>query len=34
MSAEEAERLLDPASYLGANDQLIDRALVAHGRGR
>jgi 3-carboxy-cis,cis-muconate cycloisomerase len=31
VSAEEADRLLDPASYLGANDQLIDRALAAHG---
>jgi 3-carboxy-cis,cis-muconate cycloisomerase len=34
MSAEEADRLLDPASYLGATDQLIDRALAAHGRAR
>jgi adenylosuccinate lyase len=30
LSAEEAERLLDPATYLGATDQLIDRALSAH----
>jgi 3-carboxy-cis,cis-muconate cycloisomerase len=30
LSAEEAERVLDPATYLGATDQLIDRALSAH----
>jgi 3-carboxy-cis,cis-muconate cycloisomerase len=30
LSEEEAERLLDPATYLGATDQLIDRALSAH----
>ena len=27
---DEAERVLDPATYLGATDQLIDRALSAH----
>ena len=32
MSADEVARLLDPASYLGANDALIDRALRAHWR--
>jgi 3-carboxy-cis,cis-muconate cycloisomerase len=32
MSADEAARMLDPASYLGATDALIDRALAAHGR--
>jgi 3-carboxy-cis,cis-muconate cycloisomerase len=30
LSEEEAARLLDPATYLGATDQLIDRALSAH----
>ena len=30
LSAEEAKRVLDPATYLGATDQLIDRALSAH----
>jgi 3-carboxy-cis,cis-muconate cycloisomerase len=30
LSAEEAGRVLDPATYLGATDQLIDRALSAH----
>jgi adenylosuccinate lyase len=30
LSAEEADRVLDPATYLGATDQLIDRALSAH----
>jgi 3-carboxy-cis,cis-muconate cycloisomerase len=30
LSDEEAERVLDPATYLGATDQLIDRALSAH----
>jgi 3-carboxy-cis,cis-muconate cycloisomerase len=30
LSEEEAARLLDPAAYLGATDQLIDRALSAH----
>ena len=30
LSADEAERVLDPATYLGATDQLIDRALSAH----
>jgi 3-carboxy-cis,cis-muconate cycloisomerase len=29
-SEEEAARLLDPATYLGATDRLIDRALSAH----
>jgi 3-carboxy-cis,cis-muconate cycloisomerase len=32
LAADEAERLLDPATYLGATDALIDRALAAHGR--
>ena len=27
---DEATRVLDPATYLGATDQLIDRALSAH----
>jgi 3-carboxy-cis,cis-muconate cycloisomerase len=27
---DEATRVLDPATYLGATDQLIDRALAAH----
>jgi 3-carboxy-cis,cis-muconate cycloisomerase len=27
---DEAARVLDPATYLGATDQLIDRALAAH----
>jgi 3-carboxy-cis,cis-muconate cycloisomerase len=30
LSADEAARVLDPATYLGATDQLIDRALSAH----
>ena len=30
LSAQDAERVLDPATYLGATDQLIDRALSAH----
>jgi len=30
LSAEETDRVLDPATYLGATDQLIDRALSAH----
>jgi 3-carboxy-cis,cis-muconate cycloisomerase len=30
LSDEEAELVLDPATYLGATDQLIDRALSAH----
>jgi 3-carboxy-cis,cis-muconate cycloisomerase len=30
LSEDEARRLLDPATYLGATDQLIDRALSAH----
>jgi len=30
LSEDEARRLLDPATYLGAADQLIDRALSAH----
>jgi 3-carboxy-cis,cis-muconate cycloisomerase len=29
---DEARRLLDPASYLGATEALVDRALEAHGR--
>jgi 3-carboxy-cis,cis-muconate cycloisomerase len=32
LDADAAERLLDPATYLGANDAFIDRALAAHGR--
>jgi 3-carboxy-cis,cis-muconate cycloisomerase len=32
LDAGEAQRVLDPATYLGANDALIDRALKAHGR--
>jgi 3-carboxy-cis,cis-muconate cycloisomerase len=32
MSADEVQLLLNPASYLGANDALIDRALRAHAR--
>ena len=30
LAEDEAERVLDPATYLGATDQLIDRALSAH----
>ena len=30
LSEDEAARVLDPATYLGATDQLIDRALSAH----
>jgi 3-carboxy-cis,cis-muconate cycloisomerase len=30
LHADEATRVLDPATYLGATDQLIDRALAAH----
>jgi 3-carboxy-cis,cis-muconate cycloisomerase len=30
LSSDEADRVLDPATYLGATDQLIDRALSAH----
>jgi len=30
LSDDEADRVLDPATYLGAADQLIDRALSAH----
>jgi 3-carboxy-cis,cis-muconate cycloisomerase len=30
LSADEAARVLDPATYLGATEQLIDRALSAH----
>jgi hypothetical protein len=29
---DEAALALDPATYLGAADALIDRALAAHGR--
>ncbi len=29
---DQAARVLDPATYLGATDALIDRALAAHGR--
>jgi 3-carboxy-cis,cis-muconate cycloisomerase len=32
LDSEDVDRLLDPATYLGANDALIDRALAAHGR--
>jgi 3-carboxy-cis,cis-muconate cycloisomerase len=32
LDADEAQRVLDPATYLGATDALIDRALEAHGR--
>ena len=32
LDSEDVERLLDPATYLGANDALIDRALAAHER--
>jgi len=32
LGADAAERLLDPATYLGAADALIDRALAAHER--
>jgi len=32
MSPDEVQLLLNPASYLGANDALIDRALRAHAR--
>jgi 3-carboxy-cis,cis-muconate cycloisomerase len=31
LAAAEVQRLLDPATYLGATDELIDRALQAHG---
>jgi 3-carboxy-cis,cis-muconate cycloisomerase len=31
LAAAEVQRLLDPATYLGATDELIDRALRAHG---
>jgi 3-carboxy-cis,cis-muconate cycloisomerase len=30
LAEDEAARVLDPATYLGASDQLIDRALSAH----
>jgi 3-carboxy-cis,cis-muconate cycloisomerase len=30
LAADEAQNVLDPATYLGATDQLIDRALSAH----
>ena len=30
LAEEEAARVLDPTTYLGATDQLIDRALSAH----
>ena len=30
LAEDEAARVLDPATYLGANDALIDRALAAH----
>ena len=30
LTEAEAARVLDPATYLGATDQLIDRALAAH----
>jgi 3-carboxy-cis,cis-muconate cycloisomerase len=30
LTEDEAARVLDPATYLGATDQLIDRALSAH----
>jgi 3-carboxy-cis,cis-muconate cycloisomerase len=30
LSDDEADRILDPATYLGATEQLIDRALSAH----
>lgn len=30
LSGDKADRVLDPATYLGATDQLIDRALSAH----
>jgi 3-carboxy-cis,cis-muconate cycloisomerase len=30
---DDVQRLLDPATYLGATDALIDRALKAHGGG-
>jgi 3-carboxy-cis,cis-muconate cycloisomerase len=32
LDSEDVDRLLDPATYLGATDALIDRALAAHGR--
>jgi 3-carboxy-cis,cis-muconate cycloisomerase len=32
LADDEVARLVDPASYLGATDALIDRALAAHGR--
>jgi 3-carboxy-cis,cis-muconate cycloisomerase len=32
LPSEDVDRLLDPATYLGANDALIDRALEAHRR--
>jgi 3-carboxy-cis,cis-muconate cycloisomerase len=32
LDEEEAARVLDPTTYLGATDQLIDRALSAHAR--
>jgi 3-carboxy-cis,cis-muconate cycloisomerase len=34
LSAEEARRLLDPASYLGSAEALVERALRAHGERR
>jgi 3-carboxy-cis,cis-muconate cycloisomerase len=34
LGAEEADRLLDPAGYLGAAPTFIDRALKAHREGR
>ncbi len=34
LPSEDVDRLLDPATYLGATDALIDRALEAHGRAR
>jgi 3-carboxy-cis,cis-muconate cycloisomerase len=32
LPAGEIDRLLDPATYLGSAEQLVDRALEAHGR--
>jgi 3-carboxy-cis,cis-muconate cycloisomerase len=32
LPSEDVDRLLDPTTYLGATDALIDRALQAHGR--
>ena len=32
LSAEEIDRALDPAAYLGSAEAFVDRALEAHGR--